>query len=78
MPLLFLFFILVCGLQTTDPKSYVSILICNVFANPSSAIPKVDLLSQCPSSFHVATDFPANDILPRRPQKTMCTNVFQA
>lgn len=76
MLFLFSFFILVCGLQTTDHKSYVSILICNVFANPSSAIPKVDLLLQCPSSFHVATDFPASGILPRRPQKTICTLMF--
>ncbi len=76
MPFLYLFFILVCGLQTADPKSYVSILIYKDFANPSSAIPKVDLLIQCPSSFPVATDFPASDMLPRRPQKPICTLMF--
>lgn len=54
---------------------YVSILFTFFsFTNPSSAIPKVDLLIQCPSFFsHGSTDFPATDMLPRQPQKTMHT-----
>jgi len=45
------------------------------FTNPSSAIPKVDLLIQClSSSSHGATEcILQNDTLPRQLQKTMCT-----